>query len=252
VYSTVIGKGTPLLILHGFLGMSDNWRTHARYWSSFYEVHAIDQRNHGKSFHSTEFDYNILAQDIVDYMDANELSKAIILGHSMGGKTAMTLALQHPNRVLKLIVADIAPKSYNVGDKFSSIIDGLLHLNSIILASRGQAENELSVFEKNSAVRQFLLKNLAWTPERTLQLRCNIEVLQHKLQEIGAAPPTGIFEGETLFVGGVQSDYILKNDFLSIQAYFPNAALSWVENAGHWLHAENPKGFTEALHTFLG
>lgn len=232
--------------------MSDNWRTHAKYWSSFYEVHAIDQRNHGKSFHSSDFDYNTLAQDVVDYMDASELSKAIILGHSMGGKTAMTLALQHPNRVLKLVVADIAPKSYDVGGKFASIIDGLLHLNSVTLTSRSQAENELAAFEKNNGVRQFLLKNLAWTPERTLELRCNIDVLQHKLQEIGAAPPIGIFEGETLFIGGAQSDYIRKEDAANIQLYFPNAALSWVENAGHWLHAENPRGFTQALHSFLG
>lgn len=232
--------------------MSDNWRTHAKYWSSFYEVHAIDQRNHGKSFHSSDFDYNTLAQDVVDYMDASELSKAIILGHSMGGKTAMTLALQHPNRVLKLVVADIAPKSYDVGGKFASIIDGLLHLNSVTLTSRSQAENELAAFEKNNGVRQFLLKNLAWTPERTLELRCNIDVLQHKLQEIGAAPPIGIFEGETLFIGGAQSDYIRKDDAANIQLYFPNAALSWVENAGHWLHAENPRGFTQALHSFLG
>ena len=242
----------PLLILHGFLGMSDNWRTHAKYWSSFYEVHAIDQRNHGRSFHSDVFDYNVLAQDIVHYMDEKSLSKAIVLGHSMGGKTAMTLALKFPNRVHKLIVADIAPKNYDVGGKFSSIIDGLLHLNSIRLTTRSEAENELLGFEDNSGVRQFLLKNLAWTDERTLELRCNIEVLQHKLNEIGAAPPTGTFYGETLFIGGAKSDYILKEDVANIQSYFPNALLSWVANAGHWLHAENPKGFTEALHDFLG
>ena len=242
----------PLLILHGFLGMSDNWRTHAKYWSSFYEVHAIDQRNHGRSFHSDVFDYNVLAQDIIHYMDEKSLSKAIVLGHSMGGKTAMTLALKYPNRVQKLIVADIAPKNYDVGGKFSSIIDGLLHLNSIRLTSRSEAENELLDFEDNSGVRQFLLKNLTWTDERTLELRCNIEVLQHKLNEIGVAPPTGIFDGETLFIGGAKSNYILKEDVANIQSYFPNALLSWVANAGHWLHAENPKGFTEALHDFLG
>ena len=118
-----------MLILHGFLGMSDNWRTHAKFWSTRYEVHAIDQRNHGKSFHSQDFDYNLMAADIIAYMDNHNMQQAIVLGHSMGGKTAMSLALQYPTRVSKLIVADIAPKQYDVRSRFSNIIKGLLQLN---------------------------------------------------------------------------------------------------------------------------
>ena len=231
--------------------MSDNWRTHAKYWSSHYEVHAIDQRNHGKSFHSESFDYEILAQDVVAYMDAHKLDKAIVLGHSMGGKTAMTLALKYPDRVRKLIVADIAPKVYDVREKFSNIIDGLLHLNANIFTSRTLADDTLSAFVSDVGVRQFLLKNLAWTEQRTLKLRCKIEILQHKLTEIGAAPKGVIFEGKTLFLAGRNSDYILENDHTEIQSYFPNTTLNWIPNAGHWLHAENPKAFTAALHDFL-
>lgn len=231
--------------------MSDNWRTHARYWSSDYEVHAIDQRNHGKSFHSEAFDYTVLAQDVIDYMNANSLEKAIVLGHSMGGKTAMTLAMQHPERVSKLIVADIAPKHYDVGSKFSHIIEGLLHLDANVFTSRTAADEALAIYVPEMGVRQFLLKNLAWTPERTLTLKCNIQVLQHKLAEIGAAPNTGIYEGKTLFLAGSKSDYIVQDDLEKIHTFFPKAKLDWIENAGHWLHAENPTGFTQALHGFL-
>lgn len=231
--------------------MSDNWRTHANYWSSFYEVHAIDQRNHGKSFHSGQFHYTVLAQDIVAYMDAHNLKDTIVLGHSMGGKTAMTLALLYPDRVSKLIVVDISPKTYDVSNKFSSIIHGLLQLDQETLSSRTQAEEVLTPFVPEVAVRQFLLKNLVWTPQKTLELKCHIQVLKTKLVEIGAAPPAGMYSGETLFIAGENSDYVVEDDMPNIRTLFPKAKLAWVKNAGHWLHAENPKGFTESLLDFL-
>lgn len=231
--------------------MSDNWRTHAKYWSAHYEVHAIDQRNHGKSFHSQDFDYDLMAVDIVAYMDYHNIQQAIVLGHSMGGKTAMSLALQYPTRVSKLIVADIAPKKYNVETKFSNIIKGLLQLESLTLTSRGDADKALGSFVPEMGVRQFLLKNLAWTEERTLKLRCNISVLQHKLKQIGVTPTGTPYAGDVLFLAGQQSDYVLQTDMATIHTLFPNASLYWVADAGHWLHAENPKGFTDALQDFL-
>ena len=231
--------------------MSDNWRTHAKFWSTQYEVHAIDQRNHGKSFHSQEFDYDLMASDINAYMDFHNIQQAIVLGHSMGGKTAMSLALQYPNRVSKLIVADIAPKKYNIETKFSNIIKGLLQLNDLTISSRTEADKELMSFVPDMGVRQFLLKNLTWTTQKTLKLRCNIEVLQHKLKEIGAAPTGSPYTGQTLFLAGQQSDYVLQTDMAAIQDLFPSASLRWVADAGHWLHAENPKGFTIAVQDFL-
>ncbi len=246
-----MGQGEPLLILHGFLGMSDNWRTHAKYWSSRYQVHGIDQRNHGKSFHADAFDYTLLAEDIVRYMDANKIEKTIVLGHSMGGKTAMTLALNYPERVSALIVADIAPKHYDVGGKFSNILKGLLYLEAQKLNSRSAADNAFSQFVSELGVRQFLLKNLTRTSVGSLQLKCNIQVLVTKLNEIGAAPFSGTYDGDTLFLAGRNSDYILDEDHEKIKLFFPKAKLRWVEHAGHWLHAENPEGFTAALHEFL-
>jgi pimeloyl-ACP methyl ester carboxylesterase len=169
----------------------------------------------------------------------------------MGGKTAMNLALQYPTRVSKLIVADIAPKKYDVDTKFSNIIKGLLHLDDLTLNSRSEADKLLMLFVPEMGVRQFLLKNLAWTEQKTLKLRCNIEVLQHKLKEIGAAPTGLTYSGKTLFLAGKQSDYVLQTDMTTIQDLFPKASLHWVADAGHWLHAENPKGFTIALQDFL-
>lgn len=233
------------------MGMSDNWQTHAKYWSQFYEVHAIDQRNHGKSFHSESFSYALLAEDIVTYMDANALEKAVVLGHSMGGKTAMTLALTYPNRVSQLIVADIAPKVYDVASNFAAIMKGMLHLNRTTLTTRKEADSLLQTYVSDIGVRMFLLKNMKWTSERTLALKCNIEVLSKKMNEIGAANFKGTFLGKTLFIAGETSDYIAQNDMEIIKQYFPNASTESVEHAGHWLHAENPEGFTKVLHDFL-
>ena len=217
-----------------------------------FTVHTLDQRNHGKSFHNAEFNYQLLAADVIAYMDAHNIDRATVLGHSMGGKTAMTLALLYPNRINQLIVADIAPKTYDVAQKFSAIIEGMLHINRMQLTSRNDADEALKAFVPQVGVRQFLLKNLAWTAEKkSLKLRCNIEALAARLPEIGAAPPKGVFEGKTLFLAGVQSDYISEDDLDELQKYFPNAAVIKIPKAGHWLHAENPKGFTQALHDFL-
>ena len=185
-------------------------------------------------------------------MDAKQINKAVVLGHSMGGKTAMTLAIRYPERVSELIIADIAPKVYDVGQKFSAIFKGMLHINSTRLTSRADADAVLKNYVPQLGVRQFLLKNLTWTTDRVLKLRCHIEVLATKLTEIGAAPPAGRFSGKTLFLAGEQSDYITSSDRALIQKYFPNVTMVWIPKAGHWLHAGNPKGFTLALHSFLG
>lgn len=185
-------------------------------------------------------------------MDAKQINKAVVLGHSMGGKTAMTLAIRYPERVSELIIADIAPKVYDVGQKFSAIFKGMLHVNSTSFSSRADADAVLKNYVPQLGVRQFLLKNLTWTTDRVLKLRCHIEVLASKLTEIGAAPPDGKFFGETLFLAGEQSDYIASSDIQLIQKHFPTATLVSIPKAGHWLHAENPKGFTAALHSFLG
>lgn len=251
LHSKIMGEGRPLLILHGFLGMSDNWKTlGSQYAEQAFEVHLIDQRNHGKSFHSTEFDYEVLANDIKNYMDRYGLQSAIVLGHSMGGKTAMQLATTNADRVEKLLVADIAPKYYP--PHHQEIIDALITLDFEEIKSRGNADEALSQHLSDMGVRQFLLKNLFWKDKKTLAFRFNLEVLKDKMDEIGEnIAPSSTYQKPTLFLRGDRSEYIAPVDEVIIKKHFPKASVVTIENAGHWLHAENPKQFFDTTLNFL-
>lgn len=251
LHSKIFGEGKPFLILHGFLGMSDNWKTlGSQYAENGFQVHLIDQRNHGKSFHSPDFDYELLAQDVINYMDHHQLDTAYVMGHSMGGKTAMQLATSHPERVSKLIVADIAPKFYPPHHDF--IFNGLSHLDFDEISSRKEADEILSKYIKNFGIRAFLLKNLYWVEQGKLGFRFNFEVLKNKMEEIGdTINPTAVYEGPTLFLRGDRSEYILPNDYPEIKKHFPNVQIETIDNAGHWLHAENPEQFFEKSFSFL-
>ena len=243
LHSTVLGDGQPLLILHGFLGMSDNWKTLGnKYAENGFRVHLIDQRNHGRSFHSQDFDYGYLANDLKRYVNEHQLNRVTVLGHSMGGKTAMQFAVNHPSIINKMLVADIAPKFYP--PHHHEIIEALKTLNFSELKSRSEADKKLAESLSDFGIRQFLLKNLYWVEKGQLGFRCNLNVLQHRMEEIGETiSGTSSFEGPTLFLRGSRSEYIHENDVPSIKKHFPNATISTIKNAGHWLHAENPNDF---------
>ena len=251
LHSRIIGEGKPLLILHGFLGMSDNWKTlGSKYAENGFQVHLIDQRNHGKSFHSENFDYEVLAADVKNYMEHHKIAKTALIGHSMGGKTAMQFACTHPKLIEKLIIADIAPKYYP--PHHNQIMNGLLALNFDEITSRGDADTELAKHLSDIGVRQFLLKNLYWIEKGKLGFRFNLLVLQHKMEEIGEnISSSATYLGETLFLRGDKSEYILQNDFDNIKKHFPKASLETIPNSGHWLHAENPKAFFSSSLEFL-
>ncbi len=251
LHSTITGEGKPLLILHGFLGMSDNWKTLGnKYAESGLQTHLIDQRNHGKSFHSAEFNYDILANDIKEYIVEHNLSNCIVLGHSMGGKTAMQLACSHPELVSKLLIADIAPKFYP--PHHHEIINGLQALDLNAITSRTEASEELSKYISNSGIRQFLLKNLFWKEKGKLDFRFNLEVLAERMEQIGEnIEASAIFNKPTLFLRGSKSEYILPLDYDAIKIHFPKAKIETISNAGHWLHAENPKEFLEKSLIFI-
>ncbi|MEJ2162817.1 MAG: alpha/beta fold hydrolase, partial [Robiginitalea sp.] len=202
LYSNILGEGTPLLVLHGFLGMSDNWKTLGRkYAESGYEVHLLDQRNHGRSFWSTEFDYPTMAEDVKNYMDAKGISSGILHGHSMGGKTSMHFACTYPERVDKLIVVDIAPKQYPPHHQY--IISALASLGPEDFTSRTLADKALSSQLKDWGIRQFLLKSLFWQEPGKLGFRFNLQVLKDRLEEIGAKLGAGMFyEGPVMFLKG--------------------------------------------------
>ncbi len=240
-----------LLILHGFLGMSDNWKTLAtQYASEGFEVHAIDLRNHGRSFHSDDFSYEIMAQDILEYCQANKLSNIDLIGHSMGGKTAMLFATKHPEIVDKLIIADIGPKFYP--QHHQTILAGLNAVDFSKKPSRNQVDEIVKESISDFGTRQFLLKSLYWQTPEQLAFRFNLEVFNKKIDEIGKALLSkNIFRKPTLFIRGGNSDYILDEDSNGIKQHFPLAVLETIPNVGHWLHAENPQLFFEITLAFL-
>lgn len=251
LHSNIIGEGKPFVILHGFLGMSDNWKTLGNQFSeNGYEVHLVDQRNHGRSFHSKAFNYEVLAEDLKTYCDTHELSEIILLGHSMGGKTAMLFAAQYPELISKLLVADISPRFYPVHHQ--DILNGLTALDFELIKSRGEADKILSGYVSDFGTRQFLLKNLYWVEKGKLGLRINLEVLKEEVAEVGEPLPSYLkFEKDTMFLRGDRSEYIGIDDEVIIANQFPKAKIVTIPKAGHWLHAENPKAFFNEVITFL-
>lgn len=251
LHAVIIGKGKPFVILHGFLGMGDNWKSIGRKISNEgYQVHLIDQRNHGKSPHSNVFNYSAMARDILEYCHDNNLKEIVLMGHSMGGKTAMFFATENPKMVEKLIVVDIATKYY--APHHQTILKGLSFVNSQKITSREKADEYLSKYVSEPEVRQFLLKNLYWKTKDELALRLNLEVLNEKLEAVSEPLPQGnSFSKETLFIKGEKSGYLLEKDQVEIRKHFPNFELVVVENAGHWVHAENPSEFFQKLTDFL-
>ena len=250
LHSTITGTGTPLLILHGYFGMSDNWRSLGMKYADNFEVHLIDQRNHGRSFHAQEFDYELLVEDLFFYVEHHQLEKVHLLGHSMGGKVAMLFAVTYPELVAKLIVADIAPKSYPPHHEI--ILEGLNAVNFEIQNSRKAVEELLKVYIQDSGIRQFLLKNVYWKEKGRLAYRFNLQSLADHNDEVGAALPSFTsFDGPTLFIRGANSNYILEEDKALIKAHFPNSQIATIPKAGHWLHAENPVDFLSQSLKFL-
>ncbi|WP_046755119.1 alpha/beta fold hydrolase [Kordia jejudonensis] len=252
LHSNIIGEaGKPLIILHGFLGMSDNWKTLGKKFAKEgFQVHLVDQRNHGRSFHSDEFNYDILAEDIKHYCDHYNLTSISLIGHSMGGKTAMVFSMKYAAMVEKLVIVDISPKFYPTHHE--QILAGLSALQAEMLASRKDAEDIMEKFVPEFGTRQFLLKNLYWKVDKTLGLRVNLQVLINNVEEIGEAlSGNTIYEKETLFLKGDKSEYIQIGDELLIHQYFPKATIQEVSNSGHWLHAENPTQFLEKTLSFL-
>ncbi len=234
------GEGTPIIILHGLFGSADNWATLAKKIAASFSVYLVDQRNHGRSPHSHEFSYDLLAQDIADFMDQHHIVKAILMGHSMGGKAAMRFAQLFADRVIKLVVADMGVKKYQPhhGPMFKAL--HAVDLNS--LTSRSEAEEQMKPYLPDQGVRQFLLKSLYRVDKESFGWRMNFEVLENKMDEILKALPSVASSVPTYFISGTLSNYIVESDKVSIKRMFPNA--TFVEmKAGHWLHAEDPDTF---------
>ena len=250
LHSTIKGEGTPLLILHGYFGMSDNWKSLGNKFAEDYQVHLIDQRNHGRSFHEDEFNYEVLVDDLYHYIQYHDLENVYLIGHSMGGKTAMLFAVTYPEIVDKLIVVDISPRKYQ--PHHNAILAGLNSIDFSIDNTRTLVDKKLSKLIPEFGVRQFLLKNVYWKEKGQLAYRFNLQSLTENNPEVGEAlPPFTVFENETLFLKGDKSDYITQNEVPIIDAHFPNSKVVEIKNAGHWLHAENPSQFYDEVCDFL-
>jgi len=250
LYSQKLGKGDPLVILHGLFGSSDNWIPIGKKLAENFAVYLLDLRNHGKSPHIDNFGYDNMAMDVREYLEDHGLKKSILLGHSMGGKVAMKLALEYPNRLQKLIVADIAPRKYVI--IHNNIVESLRLIKTEKLKSRSEADFVLANTIKSKTLRNFLLKNLYRDETGKFKWSINLEAICKNLDELGSEiAGANSYMGETLFIKGELSDYITERDKQDIETNFPNSEIVTIPGATHWLHAEQPELFFKAVSDFL-
>ena len=256
------GKGPPVVILHGLYGSSDNWMTIARFLEKDFELFIPDQRNHGRSPHSDEFNYSLLSQDVVDFFQKQKIEMATLIGHSMGGKVAMHVARRSPEIISSLILVDIAPKNYYAESDAESlvhisILEALQKLYLPSIKSREEADHLLSFDLKDEKLRSFLLKNLKKTPEGKYEWLLNLTSIKENFSEISE----GFLMSEwknieikgfpVLFIKGEKSNYICKEDLPVIKRVFPAADIIEIAETGHWLHAEKPEEFSTAVYDFI-
>lgn len=238
----------PLLIVHGLFGSARNWGAIAKRLAAERQVIAVDMRNHGASPWAESHGYDDLAADLDEVIQAHG-GRADVIGHSMGGKAAMALALTAPGRINRLVVGDIAPVAY--AHSQTSLVRAMQGLDLTGLTSRGEADARLAETIPEAPVRAFLLQSLDLKTDPPCW-RLNLDVLGREMDRIVGWPAFETqFTGPTLFLAGETSDYIRSADRDTILRLFPNAEIATVANAGHWLHAENPRGFLEAVTTFL-
>ena len=246
------GQGQPVLIFHGLFGFSDNWQTIAKSLADEHMVYSIDLRNHGRSPHTATHSYPEMAEDIRSFMEQNWMFSSQVIGHSMGGKAAMQLALNYPDLVDQLIVVDIAPAKAE--DKHTYIYKSMLGLDFDALEDRKQIDEQLAQAIDEPGVRQFLLKNITRSKEGKFRWKMNLPVLWEdygKILDAVSSPHASVFEKPTLFIRGAKSDYITDEGFEQAKTLFPNARLETIDGAGHWVHADQPARLLEIVRDFL-
>lgn len=245
------GTGETLIILHGLFGSADNWFSIAKELEKEYTLYLVDQRNHGDSPHSEDWNYQVMAEDLNELMETEGIESAYLMGHSMGGKTVMAFALQYPEKVKKLIVADIAPRYYPLHHQV--ILEGLNAIPIDQIKSRKDADDILSGYIKNMGIRQFLLKSLGRDEKGGFGWKINLKTITEKIEIVGEEIDSDqSFDNPTMFMGGENSDYIKESDKGDISRLFPNSNIIYIKNAGHWLHAEQPGAVIEEVRSFLG
>jgi len=240
-----------LLILHGLFGMTDNWHHIAGKLSEKYTVIVVDLRNHGNSPKNATMNYDVMASDVMELLWTLQLEKVYLLGHSMGGKVAMNFALQYPDKLQKLIVVDIAPKNYGRGH--DDIFAALLPLDLSLYKTRSEIDQQLEKDLPDFYTRQFILKNLQRNEEGTYSWKMGLKNIYDNYDNIssGELPEGKQYNGDTMFLKGEKSKYIQEKDKEEIEKYFPKAIFETIENAGHWVHADNPNAVVQAINNFI-
>lgn len=259
-----LGAGHPLVILHGLYGASDNWYSIGRALSDTYEVYLVDLRNHGQSPHNPVHTYASMAEDVAGFFSHNHIGKAHIIGHSMGGKTGLSFALQHPDLIEKMIMVDISPCAYDPeawpeADRHARIMQALIDLDLGSIHTREEADSVLEKSIRQAEIRMFLLKNLKRHTGGKFYWALNLPVLANSLMDIlaGVVPCAGLEYEELpvfplLFIKGSMSSYIDSNHMEAIHRIFPCSMIREIPDAGHWVHAEQPQVFLETVRSFLG
>ena len=245
------GQGPPLVILHGLFGSARNWSSIARRLAETWTVYALDLRNHGESPWAEAVDYTDMAADVLGFLDERGIERAPLIGHSMGGKTAMTLALTHAERVGPLVVVDIAPVAY--GHSMLAYVEAMAALDPAGLERRAEADAQLQAHVPEPGIRAFLLQNLVQR-QGGFAWQLNLAALGAGMAAIGGFPNAlaeRAYEGRTLFLGGAESDYIRPEHHAAIYRLFPNAEFEDIPGAGHWVHAEAPESFLAHVGDFL-
>jgi esterase len=245
-----LGTGSPIVILHGVFGSCDNWLTVSKGLAETHKVYLPDARNHGHSPQSDDFNYSVMADDLKEFLSDHAIQKPVLIGHSMGGKTVMKFASLYPSLLEKIVIVDISSRYYK--SHHNSILDGLKSIDLVNLKSRQDADLQLSKFESDFGVRQFLLKNLYRDQSNEFHWRINLPVLAKNIDNIGEAlDENQKIKIPALFIRGAKSDYIKEADEGLIKKIFPDARIETIENAGHWVQAEKPDEFLEKVRNFL-
>lgn len=250
IYGDAQNLQRPLLVLHGLLGSLDNWHTFASQQQHERSIISIDMRNHGASPHVEGMNYRLMVQDVLEVVDHLQLQQFDLMGHSMGGKAAMWLALEHPERLKKLIIVDIAPVNYP--PRHQAILQAMLTLPLASFKTRKEADAWLAPTIKHPFERAFLLKNLKWDENGRFIWQCHLSEIARHYLSITAFNETELrYHGPTLFIGGGQSDYLQPERWQVAQQYFPTAHLVMIEEAGHLPHVQTPEVFTEQVNRLL-
>ena len=246
-----VGEGPPLLILHGLFGSGKNWGSLARRFASRFEVYTVDLRNHGQSFHAEPMNYRVMAEDIVQLLRQLQLGPCALLGHSMGGKVAMTVAIRYPQMVSRLLVADIAPVAYR--HDYDDLIEPILALELAHYDSRTAIDHGLRANIPEDQLRAFLLHNLQRGVDG-FSWRVNWRAIQQDMASLtgfDTLPDDWVGDMPSLFIRGANSDYVSASEIEVIERHFSNAGIATIEAAGHWLHAEKPDEFFDQAWQFL-